>query len=112
MSTGQETKPEPALPWWANIGRYLLDKYGLPTLILIVVLYSLWQGIWKLSSWTAPKVERIVVDHSEFLKETTKTAARMAETQERQVELSEDLKKVAHDISTKVDDIHKVIVKP
>jgi hypothetical protein len=74
-------------PWWAR----MLERYGLPTVLLIAGASALLTGIYRVGSWIAPLVERVTTQHIETMQKTdtalgemVKTQAEVADSQRRQ----------------------------
>ena len=69
-------------PWWAK----LLDRFGIPTAMLAVIMYFAWASI----TWTAERVAvPLAESHLKFLNSVDKSTQQQTEVLEKIAKISE-----------------------
>jgi hypothetical protein len=82
MMTTENALTTPHSPWWAK----LLDRFGIPTAMLGVVLYFIWISV----GWVAEKVVLpIAENHVKFLDSVDQNTQRQTEILQRIAEITE-----------------------
>jgi membrane-associated protease RseP (regulator of RpoE activity) len=87
---------------WAKF----LDKHGWPT----VLVFLGGMGIWNFTTWLRPRVDKLLDNHFETVRQLTETQAAQVENGKKLVNIAESEVKKTDDISQKVIDVHRVIV--
>lgn len=97
-----------------NMASRVLEKYGLPTLLLLLFCGAAAFGVYRAACWVAPLMERALNKHIEFIDSSTAQTKEMVGTQKElqrtQVKQEETLQSL--DASVKgIQDIQESIDK-
>ena len=84
-----------------------LDKNGWPTFLVFIF------GIiaWNLITWLQPRFDRLLNNHFDTVKSLTETQAQQVKNGEQLIGIAKSEAEKTTDISKKVDDVHRVIVR-
>lgn len=86
-------------PWWAEGVKYVLERWGFPTLAAIAI----GAFVWTCTQWLGTQFDRLVGVHATFLDRTSTTLDRLSVT-------VGDLAEQQASTATKVDDIHRELI--
>lgn len=64
-----------------NLAARILEKYGLPTLLLLAFVGAAGFGAYRVGCWAAPLLEKALNKHIEFIDASTAQSKEMVETQ-------------------------------
>lgn len=96
-----DDQPQPTTPTMPTIGHaepkkfadyqgtfwvWLLERLGLPTLILATVAWSAGQAV----QWIAPRVDKLATKHTEFVDQTSKLQQESLEIQKQNRDIHKD----------------------
>ncbi len=86
---------------------WLLDRYGLPVVILALIGTSAYQT----TRWAAPLCEKVVSKHVEFLDKTTKVQVELSRSAEKTASILDELLGENRGNADMIRDIHGVVVR-
>lgn len=96
------------LPWWANALKYMLERWGFPTVVAIV----LGLAAWNVATWFGEKADTALNAHVKFLEKTNEVSVQQTDLTREQVTLTRELQQINKAMADKVDDIHRKVVAP
>ena len=80
----------------------LIDRFGIPVAVLFALVYA----IWRVARWLAPRADKALDGHMEFLRVNTDINRGLLDTQkslERTIEAHHEA------MTEKVDDIRRIV---
>ena len=84
-----------------------LDKNGWPTFLVFII----GMAGWNFTTWLKPRFDRLLDNHFETVKSLTETQAQQVKNGEQLIGIAKAEAEKTTDISKKVDDVHRVIVR-
>jgi hypothetical protein len=84
-----------------------LDKNGWPTFLV----FTFGMIGWNLITWLQPRFDKLLSNHFETVKSLTETQAQQVENGKKLIDIANMESLKTTDISKKVDDVHRVIVR-
>ena len=85
----------------------MLDRHGWPTFLVFII----GMAGWNFTTWLKPRFDRFLDNHFETVNSLTETQAKQVQIGEKLIDIARSESEKTTDISKKVDDVHRVIVR-